>query len=145
MFDILGESFEANGDWNYRVYYEEYFEYLPSIFKNSAFGNYHVFQDNKVMKHIYPIPIYSKDKKQFDIFFQEFYFINSTHLTCMIPNYFCLETQAHEKFHEKSSGCVLEETINYQCPTVLYPLCKYEVYSQRSKVLNNLQEMFSLR
>ena len=48
MFDMLGETFEANGDWNYRVYYEEYFEYLPSIFKNSAFGNYHVFQDNKV-------------------------------------------------------------------------------------------------
>ena len=57
MFDMLGETFEANGDWNYRVYYEEYFEYLPSIFKNSAFGNYHVFQDNKVMKHIYQIPI----------------------------------------------------------------------------------------
>ena len=78
----------------------------------------------------------------------------------MIPNYFCLETQAHEKFYEKSSGlrtelhlpenavpglrlpesgCKLEETINYECPILLYPLCKSEVYSQRSKVLHNLK------
>ena len=60
MFDILFESHEANGDWNYEVYYEEYFENLPAIFKNSAFGQYHVSQENfhqdhKVIKHIFMI------------------------------------------------------------------------------------------
>ena len=39
-FEILEESHEANGNWNYEVYYEEYFEHLPKIFKNCAIGNY---------------------------------------------------------------------------------------------------------
>ena len=51
-FEILEESHEANGNWNYEVYYEEYFEHLPRIFKNCAIGNY-VVSKNEVWNAIY--------------------------------------------------------------------------------------------
>jgi len=155
-FKILSESRETNADWSYEVYYEEYFENLPAIFTNSATGRYHVFQE-------------SKDKK-------DFYFINSTHLTCMISNYFCLETHGSDMFHVKPKNdsfdiwqdlspwelelvklhygesifynwgrCILEETIEYQCPTLLIPLCMSEVNKQRPKVLDNLKTYLQSR
>ena len=69
----------------------------------------------------------------------------------MISNYFCLETHGIDKFHINPtvilreslfynwSDCILEETIEYQCPTLLIPLCMSEVNKQRSKVLDNLK------
>ena len=65
----------------------------------------------------------------------------------MIPSmkWFCLETIAQDKFmptvlgQRSVSGCLLEEFIEFECPLFLIPLCQSELYSQRSKVHDNLQ------
>ena len=75
----------------------------------------------------------------------------------MISNYFCLETHGIDKFHINPtvilreslfynwSDCILEETIEYQCPTLLIPLCMSEVNKQRPKVLDNLKTYLQSR
>ena len=59
----------------------------------------------------------------------------------MIPSmkWFCLATNAQDKFLSTVSGCILEEFIEFECPLFLIPLCQSELYSQRSKVHDNLQ------
>lgn len=42
-------------------------------------------------------------------------------------------------------ACILEETIEYQCPTLLIPLCMSEVNKQRPKVLDNLKTYLQSR
>ncbi len=59
----------------------------------------------------------------------------------MIPslNWYCLHTEASQIFEEKDGiGCRVHEEIHYECPLALIPLCKAELTTQRTKVLNNL-------
>ena len=119
-FDISDESHGPKGQWNYGVYYTEYFELLPKFMENSAVAKYQVIRENR-----------------------NSYKIDSQHVTCMIPtlNWFCLETKAQDKFITTTSkkNCKIEETINYECPLILIPLCRAELTSQRRKVLSNLK------
>ena len=117
-FDILEESHGPKGQWNYGVYYTEYFEHLPKFLENSAVAKYQVIMENK-----------------------NSYKIDSQHVTCMIPtlNWFCLETKAQIKFFTLKKTCKIEELIHFECPLVLVPLCRAELTSQRTKVLSNLK------
>ena len=119
-FEILEEYNKPDGSWNYGVHYTEYFERLPHIFENSAVAQYHVYEDEK----------------------NSVYLIKSEHETCMIPylNMFCLKTEAQDNFVTKEDDCLVEEVIEYECPLLLLPLCKAELNSQRTKVLENLQD-----
>ena len=122
-FEILGESHGINGEWKYGVKYSEHFEHLPNFFENIATANYQVTEDTKLST----------------------YKIVSQHKTCMIPklDLFCLNTEAFDEFKANKNdeySCIIEETIDYECPLALIPLCKAELLSQRTKVLNNLQE-----
>ena len=118
-FDILDESHGPKGEWNYGVYYTEYFEHLPKFLENSAFAQYHIIRENS-----------------------NSYKIDSEHVTCMIPslNWFCLKTKAQDKFVTFKQNCKIEENITYECPLILVPLCKAELNTQRTKVFANLKQ-----
>ena len=119
-FTIINESHEPKGQWNYEVYYTEYFELLPKFMQNSAIGHYHIIRKTGSNP----------------------YNIDSEHITCMIPSYkwFCLKTNAKDKFITLKRNCQLEEIIEYECPLILIPLCRSELSSQRNKVLSNLND-----
>ena len=54
---------------------------------------------------------------------------------------FCLKTVAKDKFiTTQEENCMIKEEIHYECPLILVPLCRAELYSQRTKVLGNLQD-----
>ena len=116
-FEILDESHGKDGKWTYGVHYVEYFEHLPEFFENSAIGRYTVSST------------------------EELYTIESEHITCMIPilNWFCLKTNAKDTLEPWHQDCVIKEEINFECPLLFIPLCRAEVQSQRSKVMDNLQ------
>ena len=118
-FNIIDESHGPNGQWNYGVYYTEYFEFLPKFMQNSAIGHYHIIR---------------KPSNSYNI--------ESEHVTCMIPSYkwFCLKTNAKDKFVTLKKNCQVEEIIEYECPLLLVPLCRAELASQRNKVLSNLKD-----
>lgn len=116
-FEILDESHGKDGKWTYGVHYVEYFEHLPEFFENSAIGRYTVSSNEEV------------------------YTIESEHITCMIPilNWFCLKTSAKDTLEPWHQDCLVKEEINFECPLLFIPLCRAEVQSQRSKVMDNLQ------
>jgi len=116
-FEILDESHGKDGKWTYGVHYVEYFEHLPDFFENSAIGRYTVSSNEEV------------------------YTIESEHITCMIPilNWFCLKTSAKDTLEPWHQDCLVKEEINFECPLLFIPLCRAEVQSQRSKVMDNLQ------
>ena len=79
---------------------------------------------------------------------QDIFIVKSTHRTCMIPswNWFCLDTLAQDIFEDDAddkNNCILRETIEYDCPLILVPLCQAEVNSQRPKVQDNLHNFLS--
>ena len=123
--------------WRYTVQYTEYYEHLP-LLTNSARGNYTVYQDQQ-----------EGDLR-----------ISSSHLTCLLPgDVWCLTTTAENRFRFFQTGTQLAEVrrgrmcevwsetifclfqiVNFSCPWLLLPLCTAECNTQRTKVINNLQQ-----
>ena len=109
--------------WNYTVRYSEYYEHIP-LLTNSALANYSVYQDQEI-----------GDLR-----------ISSTHSTCLLPgDQWCLTTTAENRFRFYQTGTQMAEIVNFSCPWVLVALCTAECQTQRTKVINNLQNtVFSL-
>ena len=104
--------------WRYSVQYSEYYEHLP-LLTNSALANFTVYQDQE-----------EGDLR-----------ISSTHLTCLLPgDIWCLTTTAENRFRFHQTGSEMGEMVKFSCPWLLLPLCTAECETQRTKVLNNLQQ-----
>jgi len=114
--------------WKYSVLYTEHFENIP-IGTNTALGHYKVYQNH--------------DTEGSGLFDEEHdLVISSTHITCLLPfSTWCLSTQAEDRFRWENKGTFVVEVIDYQCPWILQAVCRAEVNSQRTRVLDTLRDV----
>ncbi|GLV44782.1 uncharacterized protein CBL_14647 [Carabus blaptoides fortunei] len=125
-FTVLSES--GNYDhWQYTTRYKEHLSHWPYL-QNIATARFSVHSNFK----------------------NNHYFINSTHTTCFFTGMICLNSNSEFKFSllkninvRAAPHTLCEETVNYQCPPLLYLFCKREVVYQRHAIMNNLQVQFA--
>ena len=64
----------------------------------------------------------------------------SSHSTCLLPlGLWCLNSQALNTFSQQGENTRMTEAVKVECPWLLSPLCSWELQTQRSKVLRNIQ------
>ena len=136
-----------NQTWSYRVWYEEYYQYLPAILTNKNEGHFIMsrisssgrngksgIKDYNDTKHV-------ESKEDLD---EELLQVESYHETEFLPgrpistkaiNLFKKETK-----NEKESGTLVMETLYYTTPLLFLPLAIAEVEAQRPKVLKTLSK-----
>ena len=109
-----------NQSWGYKVWYEEFYQYLPSILTNKNEGEY----------------VMSRDHKSEDTFI-----ITSHHTTEFLPgrpiSTKCVNLLSNA-IKEGVSGTLVTENLYYESPILFVPIAYAEVEYQRPKVLKAL-------
>ena len=150
--DLLGK----NQTWGYIVWYEEYYQYLPSILTNKNEGQYKMS-----FSHI-EIPSQTKQLKEnsdgnsknsFSSNSKNEFTVTSHHKTEFLPGR-PIATKAVNSFksviREGISGTLVTEYLYYESPLLFLPIAFAEVEYQRPKVLKALfnwkydEEMFNI-
>ena len=110
----LSAKLEGDTQWSYAVEYEEYFTNLPKFMTN-------------VNRGVYRFETYGNERECFSVHNTDYMFG------------FKIETQHHLIFVADGTQTLLKETIDYECPVALLPLCYLEVEAQRPKVLGRIK------
>ena len=107
-------------DWGYIVWYEEFYQYLPSIFTNKNEGKY----------------ILSQAVNQEDAFI-----LSSYHSTEFLPGHpistTCINT-FKEVVRNEVTGTLFTESLSYESPILFLAIANAEVEYQRPKVFKAL-------
>ena len=107
-------------DWGYIVWYEEFYQYLPSIFTNKNEGKY----------------ILSQAVNQEDAFI-----LSSYHSTEFLPGHpistTCINT-FKEVVRNEVTGTLFTESLSYETPILFLAIANAEVEYQRPKVFKAL-------
>ena len=129
--------------WGYIVWYEEYYQYLPSILTNKNEGQYTMsFSHVDVPSNTKQIKENDGNSKTSFIRHSEPAFsVTSHHRTEFLPGR-PISTKAVNSFKsvikEEMSGTLVTEYLYYESPLIFLPVAYAEVEYQRPKVLKAL-------
>ncbi|XP_045464153.1 uncharacterized protein LOC123673611 [Harmonia axyridis] len=120
-FNIIEESGNYN-HWQYTVEYKEHLSHWPYL-PNFAEARFSIKSNDQRTK----------------------FFINSTHKTCLLNNFLCLNSESEFSFTQghSSTGALCNEEIYYQCPALFSSFCEREVKYQRDAIMINLRSQFN--